>query len=303
MPFADRLRNAFRDAPWCSAIATTALVVWLLAFFGVETPMQLLGGALDVPHAWRWITYPLANVMPPSAFLWFAVGLVFFVIFLSELEVRWGSLRFLRIFLVFTLVAAAAEWCAFAVAMKGAPLGSALTPQMWGMKVPAAALFMVWCAFNQGATIMFMFVLPIQARYLAILDVVLMFFDDRGPIFGLADATVLCLAWYWATRFELRSVGQPPAPGRSLGQWWSDRKKAKRKGRFQVLEGGTPSAVPSRVGSLKSMSKTPAPKDPEPAEKELNRILDKIRFEGMSSLTEAERATLDSQSRRLRGDA
>lgn len=307
MPFADRLKSAFREAPWCTGIALVSLVVWLLSFFGVGAPMQILGGELNVPHAWRWLTYPLANPVPASGSLWFFIGLIFFVLFLADLERSWGSLRFVRVFLMFTLAAACTEWLAYAVSAKAGTLMGAVPPQVWSMRVPAAALFMVWFALNQEATIMFMLVLPIKAKYLAIVDVVLMFFDDRGPIFGSAAALVLIIAWYWALRYGSAGTVTRSSTSRrpSLSSWWNDRRKAKRKGRFQVLEGGStlPSERP-KVGTLQSLKKAPPPpKVDEPNQKELDRILDKIRFEGMGALTEAEKTTLDSQSRRLRGDA
>lgn len=305
MPFADRLKSALRDAPWCSGIAVISAVVSLLTFFGVNAPMEMLGGQLDVPHAWRWITYPLANPVAPGSFLWLLLGLVFFVLFVSDLERRWGGLKFLRYFLIFTLAGAGAEWLAYtASAHFGWALGG-VPPQVWGMRIPVAAMFMVWFALNKEATILFMFVLPIQAKYLAIIDVAFVFFDNRGLVFGFASALVLCLVWLWATRRESGSVGRPQArSGQSLSQWWSQRQRAKRKGRFQVLEGGSVLPTAPRVGNLQSLAKAPPPpKEEEPAGKELDRILDKIRFEGMSSLTEAEHATLDKQSRRLRGDS
>jgi hypothetical protein len=292
----ERVKGAFRETPWTMAISFGALAVWLLSFFSVKAPMEVLGGNLDVPHAWRWVTYPLANPVPPSGFLWLALGLWCFTLFAGPLERGWGSLRFGRVFLVLTLCAAVAEWLAYGAATKSFPPTVA---GVYGLRVPAGAIFMIWAALNRDMTILFMFVVPIQARYLAIASVVLMFFDDRGPIFGLAASAVLVCAWFWATG-RGRAVAAKSSR-RSLSQWWADRKKAKRKGRFQLLEGGAPMASPPRVGSLQSLTRTP-PKPDEPSEVELNRILDKIRFEGMGSLTEAERATLDGQSKRLRGD-
>jgi hypothetical protein len=303
MPFGDRLKSAPREAPWCTGFALAAGLIWLLTFFGVTAPMELLGGVLDVPHAWRWVTYPLANPVPPSSFIWMLLGLVFFVLFISDLERRWGSPKFLRIFVILTLLGGMTEWLAFKLAASSAGL-TGLEPQLWSMRLPVAALFMVWFALHQEATILLMLVLPIKAKYLAILDVVVMFFDNRGPIFGIAGASLLCLVWLWATRYESRAVQAPPGGSRrSLSRWWSDRQRARRKGKFQVLDGGSVLPSTPRVGNLQSLAKAgPPPKEEEPQGKELDRILDKIRFEGMNSLTEAEKAALDNQSRRLRGD-
>lgn len=298
MPLGQRLRLAFADTPWTMSVIVIVLVVWLLDFFGLSAPMGLLAGQLDVSHAWRWLTYPLAT---PGVALWVFLGLFCFWMFSGSLERGWGTLRFGRVFVIVTLLSAVTVWAGVGLMMRSVPAAIAMA----GLAYPAAALFMMWCSLNRESEILLMFVIPVKAKYIGLATIVLTFLNPAGPLAGLPFALFFAACWKWAeTSSGFRPAVSGTASGGGLGQWWKSRKKAQRKGRFQVLEGGgAPSAVPTRVGSLKSMSKTPAPKDPEPVGKELDRILDKIRFEGMSALTEAERATLDSQSRRLRGDA
>jgi membrane associated rhomboid family serine protease len=293
----ERFKGAFNDTPWTMTVAVGSLLVWVLAFFSFTGPMQILGGELDVAHAWRWLTYPLANPVPPGGFLWLVLGLWVFTLFAGPLERGWGSLRFGRIFLIITLVSALADWLAMAVYTRSLPPAGVMAS---GLQVPASAVFMIWAAYNREATILFMFVVPMQAGLLAALSVALTFFS-RGQVLGPPAAMVMACAWLWAVRAR-RTSAAAGRPQKGLSQWWAERQKARRKGKFQLLEGGSPLASPPRVANLQSLPRPPVKAD-EGAEKELNRILDKIRFEGMSSLTEAERATLDSQSRRLRGDA
>lgn len=293
----ERYRAALRETPWTLSLVTGAFLVWVAAFFSFDAPMRLLGGELDLLHAWRWVTYPLANPVPPSGFLWLALGLWVFTLFAGPLERSWGSLRFARVLLVLTLLSALGDWLAAALVSRSfPPLGASVA----GLQGPAGAIFMIWAAYHRQATVLFMFVIPVQAGFLAMATVVLTFFS-RGLTFGPPAALLMLGAWFWASRQSL-TPSRSSGPTRGLSQWWADRQKARRKGRFQLLEGGSTLASPPRFAALQSTT-PPPPKVDDAAEKELDRILDKIRFEGMAALTEAERATLDSQSRRLRGDA
>lgn len=309
MPWEDRLKRVGSEAPWCSGIIGAALVIWLAGFLGVTAPIQALGGKLDLAHAWRWVSYPLANPMPANGFIWFAIGLFFFLLFISELESRWGSARFLKVFLMVTLGAALGEWITQALMTGTLGHPPLVVAEVWGIRVPAASLFMIWCALNQESTIMLMLVFPIKAKYLAVLDLAWMVFDNRGPAYGLASSLVLLLSWWWAVRYgrALQASSTPVSLGSWLKVWWQSHRKAQRKGRLQVLEGGMSAgfSVPSqsRNQTLRAVTSQMPVKEPDPASLELDRILDKIRFEGMASLTDVERDTLDRQSRRLRGES
>lgn len=290
--FLYRVRSAFAATPWTVSLVVGNLLVWLLAFFSVPQLRDTLGGTLDVAHAWRWLTYPLATGLDP---LWFFVSLYCFWLFSASLESRWGKLKYGRVFLVVTISCAVTHWIASAIVQQA----FLPTASMAGLFDPATAIFVLWAAIHREQTVLAMFVIPVQARYLALGIVVITFFS-YGPLFGLFKVLVPIGCWIWATRSPM-GMGAS-APRKSVGRWWKERKRAKKKSRFQVLEGGSPMASPPRVGSLHALSKTP-PKVEEEAEKELDRILDKIRFEGMSSLTETEKSTLDSQSRRLREES
>lgn len=291
----ERIKDAFRGVPVTSWFITTNLVVWLLNFFGVPEPMLTLGGELDLAHAWRWLTYSVAS---PTAVIWLLFGLWCFFGFASSLERAWGSQRFARVFLLLVLCSAGALWLAHVF--------SAQTLQVLvvaaGFWFPMGALVMIWASLNRNATIMLMAVVPVVAKWIALATVVLVFFSPAGPLYGLPFALFYAGCWKWAERYGggMRPASGSSRPGR-LQRWWAERQKAKRLSRFQLLEGGSASLSPTRSGHLDFAPKE-SPKDDRAQERELDRILDKIRFEGMASLSEDERATLDGQSRRLRGD-
>ena len=279
------------------ALSVGSVLIWIVAFFGLTAPMQWLGGDLDVSHAWRWLTYPLANPVAPRDFVWLALGAWCFTLFAGPLERMWGSLRFCRVFVVLTLFSALMEWFAYGAVTHQLPPAAAA---VWSLRIPAAAIFTIWAALNKDVTVLAMFVIPVQARYLALVGGILMFFDDRGPFFGLAAVIVMTCSWFWALRYG-SAYASARSQSISPSSWFKERQRAQRKSRFQVLEGGT-AAAPIKSGPRSLESIKPAPRVDSGAEKELDRILDKIRFEGMGALTDAERQTLDSQSRRLRDE-
>lgn len=299
MAWEERIKTAYIDAPWCSGMALASILVWLSSFLGWQAPMQGLGGKLDLEHVWRWLTYPLANPIPASGFIWFMLGVFFFVLFISELEIRWGSSRFVRLTAGLTLLTAGAKWAGFNMAAQAS--GGLVSIEMWGLAIPAAALFMMWCALNPEATVMFMLVFPIKAKYLALIDLAWVFFDD-DRVTGLSSSLILLGAWFWARRYgQATAKASKEKPLARLHAWWLARNKLRRKGKFQLLEGGAGERSLSRIGELKLATKPEKiQKTPDPFSLELDRILDKIRFEGMSALTKEERATLDQQSQRLR---
>lgn len=293
----DRLKSAFRETPWTVAIACLSVAIWVISFFGLTAPLELLGGQPDLAHAWRWLTYPLANPVAPRDFIWLALGAWVFTLFAGPLERMWGSLRFGRIFVLLTLAGALLEWLAYAAASGVFPPAAA---QLWSLRLPAAAIFTIWAALHQEFTVLAMFVIPIKARYLALIGGALMLFDGRGAIFGLASVFLMGASWLWALRYGSAFGGTAGSGFSNPATWLKKRQREQRKSRFQVLEGGTVASSPLRSVPPSLEPVKPVSKLDSGAEKELDRILDKIRFEGMNSLSQEERRTLDNQSRRLR---
>ncbi len=289
-----RVKQMFQDRPWTHGLLLSNLVCWLCLFFGFALPTQILSGELSVETAWRWLSYPLASDLH---FLWLACTLFVFWWVAKSLEGTWGSHKFGRVFLTVTLLAASFQWLSVAVLTSNPNPSVSLR----GLSLPLSTLFVIWAGLNPRATVLLMLVIPVQARYLALAAVLLLYFGS-GPWAGLFAIALPVLGWLWVTRWD---NPQPIAsnPGRSLSSWWKDQQKSKAKSRFQVHQGGQADLPRSPLSEPRSehLSKlNPRPGTSLPNDTELDRILDKIRFEGMASLTDEERATLDRQSRKLR---
>jgi len=285
------IQGAFREIPWTAGLITINIVTWLLNFFGMPEVPTALAGELGVNTAWRWLTYPLFS---PGQVLFFLIGLFVFYLFGGQLERRWGSEKFGRVFVVITLLTACAYWVGFAA------IQQTLNPQaqVAGLWLPDISLFMIWAALNDEATVLAFFVIPIRARYMAIGIMVLTFFG-HGPIFGLAAVAVPIASWFWARRPGSGSYSAPKKPRKTISERFEERKRAKRKARFKLVEGKSNPLPETKVPDLKSLNREAEIKQKSIDEAELDRILDKIRFEGMAALTPDEKETLDSQSRKL----
>ena len=88
-------------------------------------------------------------------------------------------------------------------------------------------------------------------------------------------------------------------PGKSISQRFEERKRAKRKARFKLVEGTSNPLPDAKVPDLKALTREAESRQKSVDQAELDRILDKIRFEGMAALTPEKKETLDSQSRKL----
>ncbi|MBI3927115.1 MAG: hypothetical protein HY319_16380 [Armatimonadetes bacterium] len=172
---------------------------------------------------------------------------------------------------------------------------------MVGLQLPMTGLFVMWAMLNPTATVLFMFVIPVQARWLGYLDLAFLYFS-HGPVLGFFAILCPLLGWLYVhkTRYLGRQLWPGPvravvvAPARERRSWnpFANYRRARLKKSLRAIEGG-------------GTGRTPRPRvirteEPSEREREIDRILDKIRDEGMSSLTEEERARLDAQSERLR---
>lgn len=260
-------------------------------FFQVTALPSALMGPLGVDTAWVWLTYPLVTQM---AIHWFLLFMYVFYWVCSSLERQWGSQKFGRVFVVVTLLTACAYWAGHA-ALQQTPNPSV---SIGGLVLPELTMFVIWGALNAEASVLLFFVLPIKAKYMAWASVALSYFQI-GPILGLFVISVPLASWFWA---KGTGAGLPSAPGKSIGQRLQERKREQRKSRFKMLEGQGRSEQSKDVPDLRKFQKEAEAKQKSAEGAELDRILDKIRFEGMSALSPEEKETLDKQSRKLKGE-
>lgn len=289
------VQRAFQETPWTATLIVINLVTWLLVFFKQPLLASVLAGPLTLEAAWRWLTYPLYT---PMGVAWLLLFLFVFHWIGSSLERQWGSEKFLRVFVVVTLLTSAAYWVGHAVEQQSVTPAVSLV----GLTLPETTLFCIWAALNSEASILLFFVLPVKARYLAIASMVIYYFSV-GPVVGAFAVLVPIGGWYWARK------GGSGAPGRakqSVGEMIKQKQRERKKSKFKLVEGEgrgalTPSALKTNIPDLRELNKK-VPSSGMEEGGELDRILDKIRFEGMSALTPGERETLDRQSRKLKGE-
>lgn len=289
----------FRETPWTAWILLANVATWMLTFFGVSQAVELLSGPIGVSTAWKWLFYPLLTLMPIH---WFLLFLYVFWWIGTSLERQWGSEKFGRVFVALTLLSACAFWAGTAAAAQ------AWNPQFampLGLTHVELGLFLIWCSINSEATILAFFVIPIKAKWMGIASLVLGYFQ-MGPILGLGYIAVPIGCWFWAQRDSAKLHGGSPS-SKSIGDRLEERRRKKKKSRFKVLEGkklDAPAATfpESNVPDLRELNREKAAKEKSANEAELDRILDKIRFEGMTALTPEEKSTLDQQSQRLKDE-
>lgn len=285
----------FREIPVTMWICTFNVVTWVAAFFGHAWLLSLLIGQVSVSTAWKCVTYPLGGV---GRFDQFAIMVVVFGMFAGSLERGWGSIKFARVCVVITLVSAFFNWIGFGLYLGNSEAAIELPFLVAGLPWLDIAIIVIWCGLYRNSSILFLFVIPMQAWVMAVIALVAAFFMSDHPILGAFVVITPILGWFWATSAD--GAGDPGASPskskKSLGDRIAEKKRSRQKSRFKLLEGG--GQEPSEpVATLRRVTPEPPKEDTE-----LDRILDKIRFEGMESLTDAERATLDQKSQSLRDD-
>jgi membrane associated rhomboid family serine protease len=293
------IKRQFREIPLTSWLVAINLVVWLLDFFQISQPANLLAGEVGVSTAWRWLTYPLHS---PLSFLWLLLSLYIFTWIGGSLERTWGTERFLRVFVVVTLLSACTAWLGAAYLVQSAQPKFFLA----GLYIPEATLFVIWAALFPEMEVLMFFVLPLKAKYLALASIVMTYFGT-GPVIGLFAISLPIAGWFWAKRWG-DSSGPRRSSSKSISQRIQEKKREHKKSRFTLLEGKSlkesqPTTPPTQIPDLRELNRDMAAKEKSANEAELDRILDKIRFEGMASLSEAEKQTLDKQSKRLKEES
>ncbi len=266
----DAIRAFFRSYPVTAFITTTNVVTWLMIFFGLGGPLVYLASADLLTQPWALLTYPLigqGDVLRVAilAYMMWWVG--------RSLEGTWGHQKFATVFVTVSIGFALSMWIGgIAVMGRGIPLS--------GIMMPFAGLFVMWAMMNPKAVVLFFFVLPIEARFLGYLDLVLLYFNT-GPVLGLFALAPGLLCWLYVSEWYRDFKRRRPQPKAA-----KPARKSKSRAKLKVIDGG--------LKDTPMVDRAPPP--------ELDNILDKINTQGIESLTELEKATLDTYSAKLRGD-
>lgn len=190
---------------------------------------------------WQVLTYPFAGAGGASIFILLELLVLYW--FLRDVFYRLGRRRFWRNLLTVTVIAGAV-----AVGMElivrllnGGPVATAPFGIMQGHRTLLAFAIAAFATLNRDATILLMFVVPIQARWFLWIEVAIAFvvFLRSHDVAGFAGILVVVGGTY-----ALLSAG---GPGRLLQEWRLRAEKKRlerqlarerRKRKLRVLEGG-----------------------------------------------------------------
>lgn len=194
------------------------------------TPLVWLRG-----FVWQLITYPFVGTGGNP--FWFLVSLVIVFWFGRDVRLDLGRRRFWRLLLTVSLLAAIV-----AVGVYGLT-GMGMEPfqLMQGQNLLLAILVSAFATLHGEATILLFFVLPIQARWFLLLEILIAFMGFL-PTHDLAGFLGICTA-VGATWLTL-APGGPRRRLRDLRlrmeRWWIQRRLEgmKKKRKLRVVSGG-----------------------------------------------------------------
>jgi membrane associated rhomboid family serine protease len=261
------------------------VVHWLSEVLGVHVGRPFFSGlwwdplaADTLKHPWLWWQFLTAGFTHDPNAIWHILGNMFALfVFGRDIEARYGSREFLRVYLV-TLVLANVAWCVVTEFV-----GKADGATCYGASGAIAGVVVLY-AFNfPNATFLLFFVFPVPAWLLGAGIVV---YDMIGAMGGIRGSNVAYVAHVAGAAFAIVYYLQ----GWNLTRWsgglftwpaslWQrGRSLFRRKPRLHVHK--------------------PDDEPPHPDfSAEVDRILEKIYREGEGSLTPQERQTLEKASR------
>lgn len=260
----DRITPGVRQILWL------VLAGWLWQALGsLLVPGEWLAGipqSVMAGQIWRLLSYPLAGGLTFNT----VITGFFFLPFACSVENSLGTVRFRRLFWGSVLLAGVVNQL---VSFFWPTIGLA------GLLVPTLAVGAAFALLNWRETIFLMMVLPVKVPVvLAITCIGLLLTTPPvawAALFSPMLLATMMIKHNWLMQMEAFSK---PASGRRRSRLGSDYKG--------------PKVSPIR----------PNFRGPEISESEarVDQILDKLRHEGMASLTADEKEVLDSHSKRLR---
>jgi len=222
MAFSQRAADFFRDMP----VTKTILLLWVVGFlssffFNLPIDNWLAFDPYHAPNLFTGlVTYPLIihgviNLLFSGLMLYWFGG---------SLERSWDSRNYLLFLLVVDAVAALVWYGGLALfSDPGLVIG---TTNAWMM---IAAVIVAWAWTNPNETILFWFVLPLQARWVGWLTIVLLYFSYAG----MADAGPWRIL---LGLFALGGVGAARAYVWYRRQWgWVPRRHTPRPAHTRVI--------------------------------------------------------------------
>jgi membrane associated rhomboid family serine protease len=246
---------------------------------------------LAFPAFWRFLAFVPAEILirPWTPFTYMFVHGSFFHLFFNmlalfffgpPLEQRWGSSTFLRFYLLTGFSGAILSLLFPNQAIVGA------SGAVYGIMV---AFAMYW----PDNPIYIWGIFPVKAKWLVGGLVALSLFGSAGGMAGSGVAHLAHLGGALSAFLYLRSSWGP-------SEYGSAPPRPKKPRQWRVLSSTTEEKTPEPAKVRRPPARTPS--EVGRSLDEVDRILDKISSEGLSSLTPDERRMLDEASRRFRSN-
>lgn len=185
---------------------TIALIVTFVAFFvlawgGLYDRLEILQFVASefVNRPWSLITYPLYMVGEGTNAFFLVILFYWMYSICGAMEERLGPVKLWIAFFAFTFFAALSVFLGyFLISFGQAPFNVSLSGPYLGV----AALTVAWAAIYPDSVIRLFFLIPIQAKWVAVIIAALVLFGygNRAPIIGMFAVAPLGLAWMWGRR-------------------------------------------------------------------------------------------------------
>lgn len=178
-----------------SLLAVTAvpyLIAWL---FAGDALVKLLGLSWQGigQNPWALLSFPLASSGSGSMIFFVLLTCMWTYMIGRSLESDIGPGLLMGVFGALTLSASTA-WILGSLVTGGSPL-------LAGMFLPLSALTVIWAMRNPEHSILFMMIVPVKAKYLAIVSAVIVLFSMGAgmPLMGVFALLPLLLGFLYAT--------------------------------------------------------------------------------------------------------
>lgn len=145
-------------------IARASVPTLSLAFIGSEW----------LPRFWTLVTWPLVNFDPPFALLFTCLWAYMMC---GSLERSWGARTFAGFFVALSALMAFTTWAGGQILHQQVGLA--------GLRFAIAAPTIAWCALNRREVLNFFGIIPVPAPLLALLTVVIVWYEVGPPLLGL----------------------------------------------------------------------------------------------------------------------
>lgn len=192
----DNIQEKIRYWIFSDRIPATKLILCanILTFLiGVFISKQLwaflaFNTSTAVVMPWTGLTYVLQSTDQPINFLF---SLYWLWVAGGSVERAWGSARYAAFFFAITVISALGVYVGSLIAHSAEGLV--------GLWMPLAGVTIAFALLNPESVILFMFIIPLKLKYLAVIDAVLVFasYAGRNPWLGLCALAGCAAAFFY----------------------------------------------------------------------------------------------------------